>query len=273
MDFLPLEYKLNGKYKIESYASKTDFSNIYLSSYNNKQYIIKECFPSKFVIRDNNIVFTDRYQKNFKMLKESFYREANVLKRFNNDNIIKLNEYFEENGTVYLIMEYFKGRTLKKYILENDVLEKDIVKIFFDILEAIKEIHNKNVIHRDIKPSNILINGKQKIKIIDFGSSLIDEEKNGTYIKVTDCYSPLEMYSLKAENDVRTDIYSLCALLYFMLNKQKPMDVLKRFYYPELLYEKEVDELLKQVIFKGLSINKDERYSSCEELLEELKKL
>ena len=81
------------------------------------------------------------------------------------------------------------------------------------------------------------------------------------------------MYSLKAENDVRTDIYSLCALLYFMLNKQKPMDVLKRFYYPELLYEKEIDELLKQIISKGLSIDKNERYSSCEELLEELEKV
>ena len=207
------------------------------------------------------------------MLRESFNREADVLKRFNNDSIIKLNEYFEENGTIYLIMEYFKGRTLKKYILENDVLEEDIVKIFLNILKTVKEIHNKNVVHRDIKPSNILINGKHTIKIIDFGSSIIDNEKNGTYIKVTDCYSPLEMYSLKAENDVRTDIYSLCALLYFMLNKQKPMDVLKRFYYPELLYEKEIDELLKQIISKGLSIDKNERYSSCEELLEELEKV
>jgi len=73
-------------------------------------------------------------------------------------------------------------------------------------------------------------------------------------------------HSLKAENDQKTDIYSLCALLYFMLNKHRPMDSLKRFYYPELIYEDYVSKKIRKIIDKGMSMERKERYENIEEL-------
>ena len=78
------------------------------------------------------------------------------------------------------------------------------------------------------------------------------------------------MYSQKAETDRRTDVYSLCALLYFMVNKSRPMDSLKRFYYPELMYKNYVSEKIRRVIEKGMNMERRRRYRNIEELEKEL---
>lgn len=275
MNFLPINYILNKKYKIEKYIGTSDFSNVYLVLENKNYYAIKECFPPELVIRDSdNSVFTNKNKKKFNLVKENFKKEYEILKKFDDSNIVKLIDFFEENNTVYLVLEYCKGCSLKKYILENNIEQKEIIKLFLKVLEIIKKIHSQNVIHRDIKPTNFLIDGKENIKLIDFGASLVDDEKQGKYIKVTDCYSPLEMYSLEAECDKRTDIYSLCALFYFMLNKHKPMNVLNRFYYPELEFEdSNIDENIRKIIEKGMSMEIKDRFNGCEEILDELKKI
>ncbi len=216
MNFLPINYKLKNKYEIRKIVAESDFSNIYLAYDDENRYIIKECFPSQLVIRrENQEIFTEKYTDRLKEVKRSFDREAEILAHLHNildDNskkkVVELFEYIKENNTVYIIEEYCNTPTLKQYILnEKNITSENIKKIYLEILETLIKIHNEKIIHRDIKPSNILIDKRRNIKIIDFGSSIFLEEKNGVYIKVTDGYSPLEMYSLKAENDERTDIY------------------------------------------------------------------
>lgn len=274
MNELPLKYKLKKKYSIAEYIAESDFSNIYLATYRKKKYVVKECFPAQLVIRDNEYgVFTNKYKTQFGMVINSFRKEAEILGKFIHKGIVGLEDFFEEKGTVYLILEYCEGKTLKEYILEEDLTEIEIMKIFEEIMEVIEEIHSKDVIHRDIKPSNIIIDKNRNVKIIDFGSAITKEEENGKYVKLTNGYSPMEMYSVKSKNDERTDIYSLSALLYFMLNKQKPMDSVKRFYYPELLYEDTVSENARVFIEKGLEQEMKARYENMQKMKEEFKKL
>ena len=187
-----------------------------------------------------------------------------------NKDIVNLVNFFEENNTIYLVLEYFEGINLKKYVLENELPEKEILQIFLKIVKIVIEIHDEYVIHRDIKPSNILINGKNEIKIIDFGTGLLKGNRNGDYIKVTEGYSALEMYSLKTEIDERSDVYSLCALLYFMMEKKKLKSVLDRFYSEELTFERKINEDLKKIMEKGLAIHRKERYRSCLEIYSEI---
>ena len=201
------------------------------------------------------------------------FEEKEILEKLDkNKDVVNLVNFFEENSTIYLVLEYFEGINLKKYVLENELPEKEILQIFLEIVKIVIEIHDECVIHRDIKPSNILINGKNEIKIIDFGTGLLKGNRNGDYIKVTEGYSALEMYSLKTEIDDRSDVYSLCALLYFMLEKKKLKRVLDRFYSEELTFERKINEDLKRIMEKGLAIHRKERYSSCLEIYSEILK-
>lgn len=272
MDFLPLDYKFQNNYEIEGYIDETEFSNVYLVSTFNKKYVIKECFPKSITIRDEDLkVFTNKNIEKFNLVKNSFHQEKKILKKLDkNENIIGLVDFFEENNTKYLVLEYFEGISLKKYFLGNELPEKDILKIFLEIVKIVIEVHDEYVIHRDIKPSNILINRKNEIKIIDFGTGLLKGDRNGDYIKVTEGYSALEMYSLKTEIDERSDVYSLCALLYFMLEKKKLKSVLDRFYSEELTFERKINEDLKKIMEKGLAIHRKERYRSCLEIYYEI---
>lgn len=272
MDFLPLDYKFQNNYEIEGYIDETEFSNVYLVSTFNKKYVIKECFPKSIIIRDDDLkIFTNKNIEKFNLVKNSFQREKEILEKLDkNKDVVNLVNFFEENNTIYLVLEYFEGINLKKYVLENELPEKEILQIFLEIVKIVIEIHDECVIHRDIKPSNILINGKNEIKIIDFGTGLLKGNRNGDYIKVTEGYSALEMYSLKTEIDERSDVYSLCALLYFMLEKKKLKSVLDRFYSEELTFECKINEDLKKIMEKGLAIHRKERYRSCLEIYYEI---
>ena len=302
MDFLLKGTMLNGKYKIVSYMAKSDFSNIYLAENNlGEKVVIKECYPGKIVMRDGKEVFTEKYRKDFERLKRCFWKEKCILEKFrkkskgnrgkfqNNlikNGVIKILDFFSENGTNYIVTEYFRGVTLKKYILENRIKNgkvriNHILEIFFKIAEVVCKIHKKGIIHCDLKPSNILINIRGNIRIIDFGASLKKKEKV-EFVKVSDGYSPIEICSEKVEIDERTDVYSLGALLYFMLCGVKVDGAIKRFYKAELEFGREVIlgfekiEIFKEVeevIKKGLEFDRQKRFGSVREMIEKLRKI
>ena len=297
MDFLLKGTILNGKYKILNYIAKSDFSNIYMcEDRQGEKVIIKECYPSEIVMRNDKEVFTEKYKKDFENLKGCFWKEKCILEKFLKkskrrkqrfvDDVVKLVDFFSENGTNYIVTEYFRAVTLKKYILENRIKNgkvriNHILEIFFKIAEVVCKIHKKGIIHCDLKPSNILIDIRGNIRIIDFGVSLKKKEKI-EFVKVSEGYSPIEIYSEKVEIDERTDVYSLAALLYFMLCGVKVDGAIKRFYKGELEFDREVIfgfekiEIFKEVeevIQKGLEFDRQKRFGSVRKMIEKLRKI
>ena len=288
MDFLLKGTILNGKYKILNYIAKSDFSNIYMcEDRQGEKVIIKECYPSEIVMRNAKEVFTEKYKKDFEQLKKCFWKKKSKRrKRKFVDDVVKFVDFFYENGTNYIVTEYFCGVTLKKYILENRIKNgkvkiNHILEIFFKIAEVVCKIHKKGIIHCDLKPSNILIDIRGNIRIIDFGASLKKKEKI-EFVKVSDGYSPIEIYSEKVEIDERTDVYSLGALLYFMLCGVKVDGAIKRFYKAELEFDREVIlgfekiekfKEVEEVIKKGLKFDRQKRFGSVREMIEKLRKI
>ena len=107
---------------------------------------------------------------------EYIKKEADILSKFNCNNIVKYYDSYLDKDKFYILMEYCKGQNLKDFIniniKNNNLIEEDILyNIIKQICIGLKEIHNKNIIHRDIKPENIFLNENNDIKIGDFGIS------------------------------------------------------------------------------------------------------
>ncbi len=249
---------LLNKYIVIKLIAQRDFTNLYLIEYKKKKYILKE-YKARINSKDyENLVYNN------------FSCEYEHLTKFSSKNIVKIEKKLEINGINYLVLEYCKGTTLKEFILTNDLSVTEILNIFINILIAVKEIHKNSIVHMDIKATNIIINMNFEIKIIDFDSAISIKQNNKLIIKITDGYSAPELYSTKIAIDERADIYSLFSLLYFMLYKQVPMSIINRFYYPELLFDNKINIEVKNLIKKGLSFDRKNRFKNIDEILEKL---
>ena len=165
----------------------------------------------------------DRYMK-------KFIKEAQILARFDNPNIVHVQDVFKENETWYYVMDYVDGRSLESIIREKGHLsEGESLDYIGKIADALKYIHGYNVNHLDIKPSNIMVRSRDNEPIlIDFGiSKQYDENKNATTTTpsgISEGYSPLEQYKAGGVSvfSPQSDIYALGATLYCMVTGKTP---------------------------------------------------
>jgi len=100
------------------------------------------------------------------------YQEVNILKSLNHDNIIKILDFYEDNKFFYIVLEHAEGGTLFTSIQEKTrYKEKEARDMVFIILQAIKYLHDHNIVHRDIKAENLLLDTTEgsTIKLVDFG--------------------------------------------------------------------------------------------------------
>ena len=102
--------------------------------------------------------------------EQRFIREAQAIASINQQNVIRVFDYFCEGGAYYIVMEYFQGLSLADYVsgLTNPDAH-DFTPIFSQICDALEAVHSQGQVHRDLKPSNVLVSSKVEIKLIDFG--------------------------------------------------------------------------------------------------------
>ncbi len=220
------------------------------------------------------------------LLIERFKQEAKLQASLLHSNIVALHNFFEENGNLFMVMEYAKGITLKELISKTGPIPEDRASnIFKQILEGVDFAHKRGIVHRDIKPSNIIVDENDNTKILDFGIAKILGDtgltRTGTKMGTIHYMSPEQV---RAEKDIdhRTDIYSLGVTFYQMLTGKLPYKVETDSDYQIM------DEIVKGTIEnprkiyphisdKSVSIvermtkkNKVDRMFSCNELLLEL---
>ncbi len=220
--------------------------------------------------------------------KKMLMQEAEHLASLDHANIVKfLNYHIDDDGTIYLIMEYAEGVSLEKFINEVNglVVEDRVCNIFEPILDGFGYAHKKGILHRDIKPSNIIITPEGTPKILDFGIAKIigDESETDKVIVGTPSYmSPEQVRGEELDN--RSDIYSLGVLLHQMMTGNAPYDtttlseheindkVVNEKLPPMRSFYKYVGEKTQKVVDKATAKSPDDRYRDCQDFKKDLHK-
>lgn len=243
---------------------------------------IKEYFPqflSHRVADGTDIVPTATQKETYEKGLKRYLEEAQNLSKFYQlSGIVSVKDFFYENGTGYIVMEYIDGVNLKQYLDQNGgrIPEVKVRSLMRPVLESLMEIHNTGLIHRDISPDNVMVDKKGRIKLIDFGSvrdqSTVDEK---TYtVTLKHGFAPPEQYYAKGKQGPWTDIYSICATMYRMLTGKNPPNSIERMakdeYVSPAYYGVNISPKLDYVLRRGLSLNYEERYHNIAQLIDDL---
>ena len=227
----------NGEYRICKVLGQGGFGVTYLAEQVSlgRKVAIKEFFMKDYCERDEETALVTLGTKSNKDLverfKQKFVKEARLIASLNNQHIVKIHDIFEENGTAYYVMEYYGGGSLKDVVSRRGALpEHEAVKYVSEISDALKYVHNRNMLHLDIKPSNILLDENGRCILIDFGISKCydddGEQTSSTPVGKSKGCAPMEQYVAGGINKFTpaTDIYSLGAVLYYLVTGQTPPD-------------------------------------------------
>ena len=273
---------LNGMYFIGRKLGRGGFGITYLGKDMNlnRPVAVKEYYPSEMAAR-----YTDaRSVRPYSGARDDYERgqrramdEARRIARMAQiPNIVQVHGAFEENGTVYIVMDYIEGQTLTNLVVEQGPLRWARVRRLMDpIMRALESVHRQGFIHRDISPDNIMLSSHgntEQTYLLDFGAARSYSDNPGRMSEVVrQGYAPPEQYSSMGTQDVRTDEYALCATMYFLLTGKTPADSTQRLAMgsemstPRMLGS-DIPAQAEAALMRGMSVHMQERYASLREL-------
>ncbi len=223
------------EYRLESVLGAGGFGITYLAFDTNleKKVAIKEYLPSSVAVRSGTTVLPTSagQEQDYRWGLDRFIQESRTLARFTHPHIVRVNRFFEANGTGYMVMDYEDGEPLKAYFERNSFPAEGVLKaLIAPLLDGLEKVHALGFLHRDIKPDNIFVRKDGGAVLIDFGSSrqAAGGSVHALTTIVTPGYAPFEQYTTSAEQGPWTDIYSLAGVLYFAVTGQSPPDAITR---------------------------------------------
>jgi serine/threonine protein kinase/cytochrome c-type biogenesis protein CcmH/NrfG len=215
--------------------------------------------------------------------KKRFLQEAQAAAALDHPNICAVFEISEAEATMYIVMPYVKGQSLKEKIAAGPLSVEEALDIAGQVGEGLKEAHEKGIIHRDIKPANIMLTEKGQAKIMDFGLAKLawaaDLTKTATTMGTLAYMSPEQARGDAVDH--RTDIWSLGVVLYEILAGQLPFigeemqgivySILNKEPAPLTSIRPDIPRLIVQVVTKALEKDPSRRYQNIQELIQDLK--
>jgi serine/threonine protein kinase len=218
-EHLAIGYKIGGHYKIIKVLGQGGFGIVYLVEdihRLNALFVIKELFSRDFSFRhrDGQSVYNKAEAKQiFAKIKDDIISEVNILQKIRDKNIVEAYGYFEDNNTLYSVMEFIDGVDLDKYLKKVPPFTEDEAKdLLLQISSGIEKIHDINILHRDIKPSNIMRTKDGIYKLIDFTTNrtYVDNQLTTVTAFQSPIYTPPELSgNQKAIIGKFSDIYSI----------------------------------------------------------------
>lgn len=274
---------LGGKFLVGCPLGAGGFGNTYIGwdKLLFRKIAIKEFYPEQYCVRGQDgktITVTDeKMRTRFTKSRQEFLEEARRVAALHEvQGVVEISNFFEENSTGYIVMEYLEGMNIKT-ILEISGNKKDYEwsrRVILAVLYTLKEVHKRGVIHRDIAPDNIFVTKEGIIKLIDFGAAKYASAENTTEIMLKMGYAPIEQYKRTTKQGPYTDLYAVAALFYRMLTGQKPIAANERVDQDGLIPPSQMDVLLPEqaelAIMVCLNVMPQYRLQSADEFMEAL---
>ena len=283
---------LNAKYLIGRKLGKGGFGVTYLGLdlQLNIKAAIKEYFPkdwcsraagSKLVEVLNDVENREKFLKG----RNSFWNEAQTLAMFNSSSIAHVQNFFVENNTAYIVMDYVGGVGLDEAIRQcgGRMPWQQVISLSMGLMPELNRLHHQNLVHRDIKPANLKVvededTGKERLVLLDFGAArrYVSAELTGTYSTIlTAGYAPFEQYQKRSHQGPYTDVYALCATIYKAITGTVPPAAPDRIgdnperIIPVSEFGLDVPDAVVQVIMHGLEFKSENRPQTMRELYDE----
>lgn len=283
---LPAGTVLRGQYLIGRVLGQGGFGITYLGWDLNLDMpiAVKEYYPSSFVSRDSTQSLTvastgGQNGMYFESARERFLKEARTLAKLQNiPSIVHIHNFFGENNTAYIVMEYVEGVNLKEYIRlrAGQITVQGVFSILRPVMDALCSVHAQGIVHRDISPDNIMILRDGSAKLLDFGA--VREVENADVDKIltksTEAilkhgFAPIEQYQSRGGLGPWTDVYALCATIYYCITGRVPPDAPLRIMGDADVNWNQVPGLTAQqaaVLARGMELLPKNRIRSVEEL-------
>ncbi|HYD67767.1 serine/threonine-protein kinase [Azospirillum sp.] len=274
---------LHGRYLTGRVLGQGGFGATYLG-WDDRLHVkvaVKEFYPANLITRapggSGIVPFSDEHAKGFAAGLGKFLEEARLLARMRDvKEIVGVQDFFEENGTAYLIMELLEGRTFKRYVAESGgrIDPKRALSILSPVMKALQAVHDQGLIHRDVSPDNIFITTTGERKLLDFGAARQAAGDSGMTVILKPGYAPPEQYSQEGRQGPWTDVYAMCATLYCAVAGKAPPDATTRFMNDVVPKPSTLGVAMppafEKALLSGLAMRHQERPQSMRDLLKVL---
>ena len=285
--YLPPETFLKQRYLVASVLGEGGFGITYAGwdLILDKPIAIKEYFPVGLTGRDTSVSFCvhsgdGQARSWFFSGRERFLREARILAMLSGvHGIVPVRDFFEENETAYIIMDFIHGESLRDYARHNrGCLNPSVLfPLLRPVLDALILVHQSGILHRDISPDNILIDRNGSAWLIDFGAAEELRPDNDPYSRAVFLkrgYTPLEQYDSHGQQGPWSDVYALSATIYDLLCGHPPVEASQRHGKDILIspikFGVHLSRRQQRALLHGLSLQVSDRPLSMEHFRSEL---
>ncbi|MEY4736719.1 MAG: hypothetical protein RL302_1038 [Pseudomonadota bacterium] len=230
-----------GGYRIVRKVAAGGFGLVYLAvDPDGQQVAVKEYLPSSLATRAPGELLPQVQPEKLSLYRlglKSFFEEGRSLAQISHPSVVSVLNFFRENETVYMVMNYLEGAALQDFIVtardlkQSKVFRESTIRSLFDeILRGLRIVHQHKMLHLDIKPANIFITDDNKSVLIDFGAAREVLSKEGNFIRpmYTPGFAAPEMYRRDASMGPWTDIYAIGACIYACMQGYPPNEAPQR---------------------------------------------
>jgi serine/threonine protein kinase len=278
--FLPTGTTLNGRYGIEKVLGHGGFGITYLAfdQLFQVKVAIKEYLPRQLATRAEGAtqvsIYTGEARQHYVYGLSKFLEEAQALARFgDHPNIVSCRDFFEANGTAYMVMPFLEGLTLKEYLAKKGGrLSFEAARdILLRVMDALQEVHKVHLLHRDLSPDNVFLTTSRQVKLIDFGAARYQagEQSRSLSVILKTGYAPEEQYRSSGRQGPWTDVYGVAATMYKAITGQTPPDALDRLAHDTLVPPSQLGAAIppqaEQALLKALAVRAIDRLQTVDE--------